>query len=236
MVTLHAYKTELVVEDLMNKRKSTFQRPSSKSMEYPNYAAIIPNIKDGTPPSVTFDPNLLLQLSRAFPRDEQGTLVQSVSLWLLPEHAGVNPQAPAIMAKCDPDGSLAVFMGVKFSLKEAHWNTKLPTLVKSKAEAKAAAAKEKADKKAAAAKIVADKKAAAAKVKADAKAKAAQVKADAKAAKETAKKLKVSPRFARALNAAAEKDKAKPVASVVTMPPPAVAPVNGLDTTKLHVV
>jgi len=153
MVKFHALKDKLVVEDLVDGKVFSFRRPEGA---FPQYAQIIPQIPKGTPPSVTFNPKMLLQLAEAFPDDERGKN-ESVSIWLLPDHAGRTkgefdeakrngkplPTVPAILVRTHHSGGMAILMGQNYAIGEEKWSTELPNGVEKKEKAEASKAAEK---------------------------------------------------------------------------------------------
>jgi hypothetical protein len=158
MVKFHALKDKLVVEDLVDGKVFSFRRPEGS---FPQYANIIPQIPKGTPPSVSFNPKALLELAEAFPTEEYGGKgSESVSIWLLPDHAGRTKEqfdeakqkgqplssVPAILVRTHHSGGMAILMGQNYAIGEENWSTELPSGVEQK-EKKAASSKTEADKK-----------------------------------------------------------------------------------------
>ena len=135
MVKFRAYAEELVVEDLTVGKKFSFKRPTGA---FPHYAQLMPEIDEGTPPSVSFDPALLKQIAYAFPTDELGVEVKSVSLWLLAQHQGnlkkdEQNRAPIIL-KAHHAGGLAMMMPVRYCLDESEWHTRIPSAIQPQPE------------------------------------------------------------------------------------------------------
>jgi hypothetical protein len=138
MVKFRALKTKLVVEDLTEGKVFSFRRPEGT---FPTYDNLMPYIPADTPPSVTFDPKMLMQIAEAFPSVEFGGAgSQSVSLWLLPEHRAQSAaeikeaqqkgeplrSAPAIIIRGHHTGGLAILMPMRYHIGEDKWNTNLP--------------------------------------------------------------------------------------------------------------
>jgi hypothetical protein len=133
-----AEKEQLVLEDTINKKRRTYVRPVG---DFPNYANLIPDVSG--PPTISFNPHVLRKLVEAMPYEEVagrspgGEIVESVSLWVVPELQkgkevrnwkgadGKPTNPPTILVKASAQGALGIFMPVT-GVDEQNWNTKLP--------------------------------------------------------------------------------------------------------------
>ena len=123
LVKVRAYPDRIVIEDCSAGRKLSIRRPSGR---FPQYEQIIPAIKDGTPPIVSFDPRQFRLITEGFPKSEIGSSVQSISIWVAPSsHAA----EPLILVKAHHAGALAAMATVTYSAENKAWKTTVPRAV-----------------------------------------------------------------------------------------------------------
>jgi hypothetical protein len=96
-----------------------FPRKTLEPMNYDQISSLIPEVSGA--PTISFDPYLLATLVAAFPKEELGGDVKSISLWVTTAQQGAN--LPPLLIKATPDGALGVMMPVSFT--DAAW-TRLP--------------------------------------------------------------------------------------------------------------
>jgi hypothetical protein len=132
-VAFRALEKELVIEDLTSKKKFSYPRPTG---QFPAWEQLVPKMKDGTPPTISFNPDVLREIVKAMPDPEiqnEKDKAKSISIWILPQHSRLRHEkepVPALMVKGTYNGAMAIMMPVLFEGEgKVEWTTRPPQAV-----------------------------------------------------------------------------------------------------------